>query len=224
VTAYQRFYRFYSSLLEYITIVLMVGLLVVVTLGFTYRWAGNSLSWYDEVAAIMLCWLTYYSAALGALKRAHIGIPSIVVAVKPAVRIPLVIFGEIVVIGFFVILAWMGVRVLGALEGQTLISIPVPLQITQSVIPIGSVLFIIAEVLNLPEIWKEATGHIPMKSTLDPPMTISHACRHDPPCLSTCRCAISLAVVAGVTMFIAQGPTSCRTSHSSCSRAPPTFR
>jgi len=164
MAAYKSFYKFYGRLLEYVTIVLMVGLLVVVVMGFTYRWSGNSLSWYDEVASIMLCWLTYYSAALGALKRAHIGIPSIVVAVEPAVRVPLMIFGEIVVIGFFVVLAWMGMKVLGALEGQTLVSLPeISLQITQSVIPIGAVLFVIAELLNLPEIWKEATGQIPMK-------------------------------------------------------------
>lgn len=164
MTAYRSFYKFYGQLLEYITIILMVGLLVVVTLGFTYRWLGDSLSWYDEIASVMLCWLTYYSAALGALKRAHIGIPSIVVAVKPVIRVPLVIFGEIVVIGFFIVLAWMGMKVLGALEGQTLASLPnVSLQITQSVIPIGSVLFVIAELLNLPEIWKEATGQVEMK-------------------------------------------------------------
>ena len=43
------------------------------------------------------------------------------------------------------------------LEGDTLISLPwISTQVTQSVIPIGAVLFIIAELLNMPQIMREA--------------------------------------------------------------------
>jgi len=43
------------------------------------------------------------------------------------------------------------------LEGDTLISLPwISTQVTQSVIPIGAVLFIIAELLNMPQIIREA--------------------------------------------------------------------
>jgi TRAP-type C4-dicarboxylate transport system permease small subunit len=49
--------------------------------------------------------------------------------------------------------------VLVILEGDTLISLPfISTQLTQSVIPIGAILFVIAEILNLPQIWREATG------------------------------------------------------------------
>ena len=160
-----RLARIYEKILEAITMVLMLSLAVVVIVGVIYRWAGNSLSWYDEVASIQLCWLTYYGAALGALKRAHIGIPSIIVAIKPPYRLPLVLFGEIVVLGFFAVLAYVGMVVLEALRpSDTLVSLLwVPQRFTQSVIPIGAVLYFIAELLNLPEIWKEATGQVEMK-------------------------------------------------------------
>ena len=150
---------FFERLLESITILLLLSLAVVVVLGVVFRWAGDALSWYDEVASVQLAWLTYYGAALAALKRAHIGVPSVVVAVDPAWRVPLVIVAEVTIIGFFLILAWYGYVVLLVLEGDTLISLPeVSTQFTQSVIPIGAVLFVIAEVLNLPQIWREATG------------------------------------------------------------------
>ena len=55
-----------------------------------------SLGWYDEGASIMLAWLTYYGAALAALKRAHIGFPGLVNAMPPAVRVPVVLLGEAV--------------------------------------------------------------------------------------------------------------------------------
>jgi TRAP-type C4-dicarboxylate transport system permease small subunit len=83
--------------------------------------------------------------------------------VPPLYRVPLVLVAEAVVIGFFLILAWYGYIVLVILEGDTLISLPwVGTQLTQSVIPIGAILFVIAEVLNLPQIWREATGQVEM--------------------------------------------------------------
>ncbi len=149
----------FERLLETITVLLIISLASVVILGVIYRWAGEALSWYDEVASVQLAWLTYYGAALAALKRAHIGVPSLIAALPPLYRLPLVICAEFVVIGFFLILAWYGYVVLVILEGDTLISLPyIGTQFTQSVIPIGAILFVIAEILNLPQIWREATG------------------------------------------------------------------
>jgi TRAP-type C4-dicarboxylate transport system permease small subunit len=153
----------FERLLETITVLLIISLAVVVVLGVIYRWSGASLSWYDEIASVQLAWLTYYGASLAALKRAHIGVPSLIAVVPPLFRVPLVLLAESVVIGFFLILAWYGYVVLVVLEGDTLISLPwISTQVTQSVIPIGAVLFIIAEVLNLPQIMREASGHAQM--------------------------------------------------------------
>jgi TRAP-type C4-dicarboxylate transport system permease small subunit len=151
----------FERLLEAITVLLMISLAVVVVVAVIYRWAGEALSWYDEVASVQLAWLTYFGASLAALKRAHIGVPSAIASAPPQFRIPLVIFAECVIIGFFLMLAWYGYVVLVILEGDTLISLPwIGTQFTQSVIPIGAILFVIAEILNLPQIWREATGQV----------------------------------------------------------------
>ena len=153
----------FERLLETITVFLIISLAVVVVLGVIYRWSGSSLSWYDEIASVQLAWLTYYGASLAALKRAHIGVPGLIAVVPPLFRVPLVLLAEAVVIGFFLILAWYGYIVLVVLEGDTLISLPwISTQVTQSVIPIGAVLFIIAELLNMPQIMREASAHAEM--------------------------------------------------------------
>lgn len=153
----------FERLLEAITVLLIISLAMVVVLGVVFRWAGDALSWYDEVASVQLAWLTYYGASLAALKRAHIGVPGLIAALPPSYRVPLVICAELVTIGFFLILAWYGYVVLVILEGDTLISLPfISTQLTQSVIPIGAILFVIAEILNLPQIWREATGRAEM--------------------------------------------------------------
>ncbi len=144
--------RHFERLLEVITIILMVSLAVVVLVAVAYRISGHALVWYDEVAAIQLAWLTYYAGALAAFKRAHIGVPGLVNAMPPHIRVPVVLLAEFIVIGFFALMGWLGVEVLLILEGDTMISLPeVPTAFTQSVIPIGAVLFIIAQLLTLPD-------------------------------------------------------------------------
>ena len=145
----------FERLLESILIFLMVALTVVVVVAVIYRKAGASFAWYDEVASIMLAWVTYYGAALAALKRAHIGFDGILMAAPLPWRLWLAALAELCVIGFFVVLAWTGMQVLYVLEGDTLVSLPqVSVQWTQSVIPIGAVLFIICELTSLPAYWR----------------------------------------------------------------------
>jgi TRAP-type C4-dicarboxylate transport system permease small subunit len=154
---YTRFRKGFEHLLETIVIILMSALTIIVLVAVAYRKGGASLSWYDEIASILLAWLTYYGAALAAIHRGHIGFAGLIKAMKPAMRIPFIIFSEICILGFFALLAWVGVDVLIILEGDSLVSLPqVPTRLTQSVIPIGAVLFIIAEALGIPEVLKEA--------------------------------------------------------------------
>lgn len=152
----------FEMLLEFITIAVVITLATVVVIGVTFRVAGNSLSWYDEVASVLLAWVTYYGAALAAIKRGHISVPGLVRAQPPRVRVCLVVISEICVIGFFVVLAIYGFHVLRIIGDSTLVSVPIPVSVTQSAIPIGAALYVIAEVLNLPLIVREALeGHAP---------------------------------------------------------------
>ncbi len=157
-----RFRNGVEQSLEAIMLILMIALAVVVIVGVGFRKAGAALVWYDEVASILLAWLTYYGASLAALKRAHIGFPKLVQSAAPQLRLYLVICREVIVIGFFVLVAWAGFRVLQVLDGIYLASLPsVSARVAQSVIPIGAVLFIIAELMSFAEIWpalRRATG------------------------------------------------------------------
>lgn len=154
---YLRIRKGFQLLLESIVILLMASLTVIVLLAVFYRKMGASLSWYDEIASILLAWLTYYGAALAALHRGHIGFSGLIKALNPSLRIPFFIISEFCILGFFALLAWVGIDVLVILEGDALVSLPeVPTRLTQSIIPIGAVLFLIAEALGIPEEWKQA--------------------------------------------------------------------
>jgi TRAP-type C4-dicarboxylate transport system permease small subunit len=150
-----------ERLFEWISAALLVALSLEVLVGIAFRAAGRSLSWYDEVASVLLAWVTYYGSALAALKRSHIGFPGLVNALPPGGRMVALVAQEVAVIGFFAVLAAWGLRVLQLLGGETLVTVDVPVRLTQSVIPVGAVLFITAELLNLPDRIAWARGKPP---------------------------------------------------------------
>jgi TRAP-type C4-dicarboxylate transport system permease small subunit len=147
----------FELILETVVLVLMVSLTALVIAGALFRYLGHALSWYDELASIGLVWLTYYGSALAALRGAHIGVPGLVNAMPPKARVVVTLFSEGLVFLFFILLAVYGVQVLLILQGEHMVSLPeVPTQLTQSAIPVGAVLFIIAEALRLPDVLHDA--------------------------------------------------------------------
>lgn len=148
---------FLRRVLEIAVIAITGSLALLVVVGVASRKAGFSLVWYDEVAAILLAWLTYYGAALAALRRAHLGFPNLVLRAPLRVRRTLVVIREIAIIGFFAAAAWLGVGLMDALGGTYLVSLPwLPAQIVYSAIPVGASLFIVAELTAAIEDWRRS--------------------------------------------------------------------
>lgn len=143
--------------LQWMLVGLMILLTVMVVVAVVYRKAGASLVWYDEVASVMLAWITYYGAALAALRRQHLGFDGVLLRMPVDVRMIVFAIAEVLVIGFFVLLAWAGWSVLEVVGDENLISLPwISVTVTQSVIPIGAALFVVCELLSLPESWAAA--------------------------------------------------------------------
>jgi TRAP-type C4-dicarboxylate transport system permease small subunit len=161
MTFFARLRQSVETVLAAFCVFLMTAMFVLVVVAVAYRELGESLTWYDEVATVLLAWLTYYGAALAALKRAHLGSPEVLRAMPMMFRLPLFVLSEVLVVGFFALLAWMGLRAMLLLAGDTLISLPwVSVQFTQSVIPIGATLFIVGELLSIPQEW-HSLQHVP---------------------------------------------------------------
>ena len=159
-----RINRVLSTVLEWITISLMILLTLVVTLAVIARLMGQSFSWYDEVAAIMLAWITYYGSALAALHRRHIGFDTVLLALPKNVRVAALLLSEAIVLTFFFLMARAGLQVLDVLAGDTLVSLRwVPIQFTQSVIPIGAILFMLCQMLSLPGFLKLTAAGISLE-------------------------------------------------------------
>lgn len=140
----------------------MITLAVEVTAGVIFRYSGYSLVWYDEVATILLAWVTFYGSALAVLKHAHLGVPELVRLMPPQLRVVVTVFAQACTLAFFALLAWTGYSILEILATDYLVSLPrVSVAYVNSVIPISAVLIIIGQLLVFPEVLRDARqGHV----------------------------------------------------------------
>ena len=152
----QAFSRGLRLALEVFGGLLLALLTALVTVAATIRYFGSGLSWYDEVAPILLAWVTYFGAALVALQRGHLGFDNIVRRLGPGGRKVAFVTAEALTIAFFLALAWGGYRLSAVISGERLMSLDwFPSVVAQSVIPIASVLFVVAELVTLPSAWQK---------------------------------------------------------------------
>jgi TRAP-type C4-dicarboxylate transport system permease small subunit len=150
-----------EKILEVFSIFLLITLAVIVVMAVIFRFLGASLIWYDEVASVVLAWLTYYGSALAVIHRGHLGFPGLFLSLPKPLRVAAFIIAETVVISFFAIIGYAGWYILGIFGEETLVSLNwVHLSFTQSVIPIGSALFILAEILSIPDAWRKSMAGI----------------------------------------------------------------
>lgn len=148
--ALERFRDRYGRALEVVVAALVIGLALEVTVGVVFRALGRSLAWYDELASVMLAWLTFYGSALASVRRAHISCPEIVDQASPRVKRTLNIVAQVFVIAFFALLGWIGASILPIIASESLVSVPaVSMAVVQSVIPVSCALILVAEMLHL---------------------------------------------------------------------------
>ena len=147
----------YERALEWLVFILMAVMAFEVTLGVVFRTFGASLVWYDEVASILLAWVSFYGAALASVKRAHIGCPEVMTFLPPKPKLFFRVVAEALTIGFFLLMGWAGYEVLGVLATDHLVSLPsVSVAWVQSVVPISATLIVAAELITLPTVLSNA--------------------------------------------------------------------
>ena len=155
----ENFRKSYDIFLQYVMFIMMIAMAITVVLGVIFRWSGQALVWYDEVASVQLAWLTYYGSAYAALKGAHIGVPSILKSFPVPMRKVFFVVSKIVIYSFFSLMTYYGLIVMKLIHGETLTTLEwVPQSLVQSVIPVGSFLFMLSETLRLKQDYQGVMG------------------------------------------------------------------
>jgi TRAP-type C4-dicarboxylate transport system permease small subunit len=155
--------------LQLLTIGLLVVLAVVVVVGVGFRYTGNALIWYDEVASLLLAWITFTGAGLAALRNGHLAFNGLLYAAPLPLRRLLFIVVELVFVAAFVVIGWAGWAILAIFGSETLVTLPgVTLAQTRIVLPVAAAVIVLARLLTLPSRWTELeAGHDPEKREIE---------------------------------------------------------
>ena len=153
--------RLLLRVIETISIALLLALTMAVIYSTTMRYFGASPSWYDEIASVLLAWLTYFGASYAVFMRHHMSFSGLVTAMPRALAVSLTLLSEILVLTYFAVIAWYGNAVLAVAKWDSLLSLRwMTLDIVQSIIPVSAVLMFIGTLLTLPRTLRDAAAGI----------------------------------------------------------------
>ncbi|MEY8880262.1 TRAP transporter small permease [Donghicola sp. XS_ASV15] len=156
-----KFERVILWVIETICLALLVALAISVIYSTAMRYLGSSPTWYDEIASVLLAWLTYFGATYALFLRHHMSFGGIVAALPKQAAMALALVSEFLMIGFFAVVAWYGNAVLAVAKWDSLLSIRwMTLDIVQSVIPITALLMILGTLLTMPRTLRRAAEGI----------------------------------------------------------------
>lgn len=146
-----RLSRLLDAILQVATILMIVALACVVLLGVAFRYSGNSLIWYDEVAVVLLAWITFTGTALAGLRNAHLGFNGLLFGLPQKPRMALFWIGEAIFFVTFGVVTWAGWAILEIFGNETMTTLRfVPRSFVQSILPISAMLMIVGRFLNMP--------------------------------------------------------------------------
>jgi TRAP-type C4-dicarboxylate transport system permease small subunit len=150
--------RVFSRLLD---ISLLLALAAVILAGVAYRYSGASLIWYDELASLLLAWLTFVGAALAALRNAHLNFSALMLALPPGPRMAVFVVVEAIFVAAFAIVAWAGWSLLAFFGDETLTTLRFfPRAVAQGMLPVCAAITILARLLTLPDRWRETLAGV----------------------------------------------------------------
>jgi TRAP-type transport system small permease protein len=142
--------KYFRRLVDWVeawTVLLLVLMVLLVSLGVFYRYVLNSsLSWYDEFASFLLVWLTFYGAVVASYRRRHIGFEVVVDRFIPSTRKIVELIAESCVLGFQAVLFYYGWQLMQKMGDETTVSlVSVKMRWIYSVLPItGGLMFVIS--------------------------------------------------------------------------------
>jgi TRAP-type C4-dicarboxylate transport system permease small subunit len=153
-----KFFRRLVDLIEAWTVLLLVLMVLLVSLGIFYRYVLNaSLSWYDEFASFLLVWLTFYGAVVASYRRRHIGFEIVVDKLMPGTKTIVELIAESCVFAFQAVLFYYGWLLTQKMGDETTVSLVwVQMRWIYSVLPITGGLMLVISLMRLVSI---ATGN-----------------------------------------------------------------
>ena len=151
---WQRVRKSLIRALEILLMVLVVGLTLTVLWGvFTRFCLGKQAEYTDELARVLLVWISMIGAALAFGEKAHLGVDYFVAKLHPEARKTLSVVVQLVVLSLATVVFVVGGWALAMGQmGQQLPTLPLSRGMVYLSIPLGGLLMILFAIENVAEI------------------------------------------------------------------------
>lgn len=125
-------------------VVALTGLMaVVVIIGVFYRYVLNdALPWPEELARYAMIWLAWLGGGLALRRGAHVATDLLVSRLTPRARRVLLFVGNVLVIGFLLIVLINGITLVGRVSQQSTVALGISMQIPYAAAPLGAALML----------------------------------------------------------------------------------
>lgn len=151
-----RFVRPLDRLMAAVAVTLIMATAVITCLAVFFRLVvGASLPWPEELTGNMLVWTSFAGAYLASRRQGHIAFELLVDKLPAGFRNIVLTINDVLLVGFFAVLAWLSYRVISVVGGTSLQTLPIPRGVFMASIPICSVALILAIVIRAVERWRD---------------------------------------------------------------------
>lgn len=148
--------RYLDRLMAAVAAMLIMATAVITCLAVFFRLVvGASLPWPEELTGNMLVWTSFVGAYLASRQRGHIAFELLVDKLSTTPRKILLTVNDVLLVGFFALLAWLSYRVISVVGGTSLQTLPIPRGVFMASIPFCSVAMILSVVIRGVERWRE---------------------------------------------------------------------
>jgi TRAP-type C4-dicarboxylate transport system permease small subunit len=108
-----------------------------------------SLSWYDELVGYLLVWLTFLGAVLAQSHGQHIGLSNLVERAPARLRRALEVANHAILVAVHLVLLIFGAQLAVRFLGERAVTVPVPMGVIYSVIPLSAALMLVVEAARI---------------------------------------------------------------------------
>ena len=144
------FFRVIDRVLELLLFLALATMALVVFVNVVCRyWFVFSLSWGEEVALLMMVWLTYLGAAVATRDRAHFAFDYLVRNLPPGARHPVLIAGQVVFILTTLALMYWGGKVTWELSELVTAALEISQSWVYAACPVGCFFMLLYALRNL---------------------------------------------------------------------------
>ncbi|MEK4523108.1 TRAP transporter small permease [Psychrobacillus sp. FSL W7-1493] len=133
----------YVKFENFLTNLLMIGIVFFVFLAAVMRWAGWPLSWSVEFAQLLFVWAIFLGANRTLRERKHITVDVFVKALPQKAKNIIELFTKILVLAFLFFLTKYGFQLSMENSSRQISNLPVSYSFITLAVPVGSVLMIL---------------------------------------------------------------------------------